>query len=219
MQYNLISADGHVDLRFMPGDVFTSRASTKWKDQVPQIVRTAEGPRWYAEGRDILQRPFGNMANIALPKRGVSQHVDRMYEAGFNDGLEVLNEGAPHPTTPALRLKDLDLDGIDAEVIYGVLGMHRVLGSHELLTEVYKLYNDYVAELCRASPQRLAALACIPNDDPQNAADEVRRAAKLGLKGSDFVAAKAVKAVTQSAVVAQSKRAMGHLLSRAIART
>lgn len=193
MQYNVISADGHVDLRFMPGDVFTSRASATWKDQVPQVVATPEGPRWYAEGRDLLPRPFGNMANIMPPKQGVSHHVDRMYEAGFYEGLDVLNEGSPHPTTPPLRLKDLDMDGIDAEVMYGILNMHRVLENHALLTEVYKLYNNYAAELCQANPQRLAALACIPSDDPHTAAAEVRRAASLGLRGADFAVSKAVK--------------------------
>ena len=193
MQYNLISADGHIDLRFMPGDVFTSRAPAKWKDQVPQIVQTAEGPRWYAEGGDLMQQQFGNVANITPPKRGVSKHVDRMYEAGFYGDSPVLNEGSPHPTTPELRLKDLDMDHIDAEVMYGVLGMHRVIQNHELLTVVYKLYNDYAADICKANPQRLAALACIPNDDPQTAAAEVRRAASIGLRGSDFVVSHAVK--------------------------
>jgi predicted TIM-barrel fold metal-dependent hydrolase len=193
MQYNIISADGHVDLRFMPGDVFTSRAPAKWKEQVPQIADTPEGPRWYAEGGDLMQRPFGNVANIVPPKRGVSKHVDRMYEVGFYDGADILNEGSPHPTTPHLRLKDQEIDSVDAEVMYGVLGMHRVLQSRELLTVVYQLYNDYVAELCQANPERLVALACIPNDDPQTAAAEVRRAASIGLKGADFVASNAVK--------------------------
>ncbi|MCZ6873620.1 MAG: amidohydrolase family protein [bacterium] len=89
------------------------------------------------------------------------------------------------------------LDSIDTEVMHGVLGMHRVLESHELLTEVYKLYNDYVAELCQENPHRLATLACIPNDDPHAAAAEVRRDASLGLRGPDFVAAKAVKPLSR----------------------
>lgn len=48
MQYNIISADGHVDLRYLPGDVFVANAPAKWKDQVPRIIDTDQGPRWYA---------------------------------------------------------------------------------------------------------------------------------------------------------------------------
>lgn len=188
MEYNIISADGHVDLRFMPGDAFTSRASSKWKDRVPQIVDTPEGPRWYADGVDLVTRPFGGLANLTPPKQGVSKHIDRMYEAGFY-------EGAPHPTTPDLRLKDMDIDGVDADIMYGILGMHRLLEDHALLTVTYQLYNDYVSDICKANPDRLLALACIPNDDPHTAAAEVRRAASIGLKGVDFAVATSVKPI------------------------
>jgi predicted TIM-barrel fold metal-dependent hydrolase len=188
MAYNLISADGHVDLRFLPGDVFVANAPAKWKDQVPRIVETDQGPRWYAEGRDLLPLPGGQLARISPLPRGMSKHVDRMYEVGFYDG-------PAHPITPELRLKDQDLDGIDAEVMYGVLGMHRLLQDRELLTVVYKLYNDYVAQLCKANPARLLGLACIPNDDPATAAAEVRRAASIGLKGVDLAPARAVKPI------------------------
>ena len=33
--------------------------------------------------------------------------------------------GRFHPSTPELRLKDQDADGIEAEVIYGILGCLR----------------------------------------------------------------------------------------------
>ncbi len=99
MDYTIISADGHVDLRYMPGDAFTSRASSTWKDRVPQIIDTPDGPRWYADGIDLRSRPAGGLANLVPPARGTSKHIDRMYEAG-------LYEGEPHPTTPDLRRRD-----------------------------------------------------------------------------------------------------------------
>lgn len=188
MEYTIISADGHVDLRYMPGDAFTSRASAKWQDRVPHIKDTPEGPRWYADGMDLLSRPAGGLANLVHPKRGTSQHIDRMYDAGFY-------EGDPHPTTPDLRLKDMDMDGVDADVLYGILGMHRLLADHELLTVTYQLYNDYLADLCKVNPARLLGLACIPNDDPHTAAAEVRRAVSTGLRGVDFAVSTAVKPI------------------------
>jgi predicted TIM-barrel fold metal-dependent hydrolase len=188
MRYDIISADGHIDLRYLPPDTFTSRVPAKWSGPVPRVVDTPKGPRWFAEGRDLAALPLGAQANMVLPKRGMSKHVDRMYEAGFY-------EGPPHPVTPELRLKDQDIDGVDAEVIYGIFSIHRLIQDRELLRVIYQAYNDYAAELCKARPERLVALACIPNDDPLVAAAEVRRAASMGLRGVDFGCATAVKPI------------------------
>ncbi len=179
MDYKIISGDGHIDLRWLPHDVFVSRSPAKWKDLVPQVVDTAEGKKWYVEGKDVAGRPFGGLGNLQNPERGRSAHVDRMYEMGFYDGES-------HPTTPDLRLRDMDIDGVDADVIYGILAMGSIVEDKELLRVIYGMYNDWASEFCNTNPDRLAALACIPNDDPDAAAAELRRAAKLGLRGADF---------------------------------
>ena len=188
MEYKVISGDGHIDLRWLPHDLFVSHAPAQWKDQVPHVRDTPTGKHWFAEGRDLTTRPFGTLANTELPKRGESKHVDRMYELGFYDGQS-------HPTTAALRLKDQEVDGIDAEVMYGVLGISRLLESRELLHVVYEIYNTWAAEFSQTNPARLVALACIPSDDPALAAAELRRSAKLGLKGADFAVSTAVKPI------------------------
>jgi predicted TIM-barrel fold metal-dependent hydrolase len=188
MDYTIISGDGHIDLKWLPHDLFVAHVPAKWKAQAPRVVETTEGKHWWAEGKDLAKLPFGTLANLEPPARGVSKHLDRMYEFGFFDG-------APHPTTPALRLKDQEIDGIDAEVMYGILGISRLLEDRELLHEVYRIYNDWAADFCKTHPQRFAALACIPNDDPARAAAELRRAAKIGLKGADFAVSTAVKPI------------------------
>jgi len=188
MEYTIIPGDGHIDLRWLPHDLFVSHAPAPWKDQVPHVRDTPTGTHWFAEGRDLTTRPFGTLANTEAPKRGESQHVDRMYAVGFYDGQL-------HPTTPGLRLKDQEIDGIDAEVMYGILGISRLVESRELLHVVYEIYNTWAAEFCQANPARLVALACIPNDDPALAAAELRRAATLGLKGADFAVSTAVKPI------------------------
>ena len=192
MQYNLISADCHIDLRWMPHDAFVSNAPDRWKSLVPQLVEAKDGNRWYAEGKDIaaLRLPggFKGIAKTEYPKRGVSRRYDRMHEAGFYDGKL-------HATTPELRIKDQQMDGVDAEVIYGILGIGRVLENRELLRVVYQIYNTWVADFCKTNPERLVGLACIPNDDPEAAGNELRRVAKLGLKGGEFDVSTAIKPV------------------------
>ena len=183
MQNKVISADGHIDLKYLPHDLFVSNAPRGWEDQVPRVLELKEGKSWVAEGVDL-----GTNHNYSLkhPECGESKHIDRMFEAGFY-------EERPHLTTPELRRKDQEIDGVDAEVIYGILGLGTALKNPELVQVVYQIYNTWVADFRKTDPGRFAALACIPNHDPQVAAGEVRRAAKLGLNGADFVVSSAVK--------------------------
>jgi uncharacterized protein len=178
MDYRIISADCHIDMTWMPGDLWVDSAPAKWREHVPQVRQAPDGPRWYAEGKEL--GVFGGLGfGFDRVQRGYSKHVERMFEVGFY-------EGGPHPTTHALRRKDQDLDGIDAEVMYGILGIGLKMTDHELIHAVYEVYNDWAADFCKTNPRRLVGLACIPNHDPDAAAKELRRVAGLGLKGADF---------------------------------
>src|SRR5262249_58299467 len=52
MDYRIISADCHIDMTWMPGDLWVKNAPAKLREQVPHVRETAEGPRWYAEETD-----------------------------------------------------------------------------------------------------------------------------------------------------------------------
>ncbi|HYS18514.1 MAG TPA: amidohydrolase family protein, partial [Candidatus Binatia bacterium] len=178
MSYRIISADCHIDMTWMPGDLWVKNAPAKFRDRVPQVRQTDDGPRWFAEGKEL--GVYGGLGfGFDRVQRGFSKHVERMFDVGFY-------EGGPHPTTPDLRLKDQDLDGIDAEVMYGILGIGLRMQDRELIQAVYEVYNSWAADFCKTNPRRFVGLACIPNHDPAAAAKELRRAAALGLKGADF---------------------------------
>jgi predicted TIM-barrel fold metal-dependent hydrolase len=62
-----------------------------------------------------------------------------------------------------------------------------LIDSAELRGWVDGTYNDWVADFAkRSDPNRVFPLAIIPNTDPKAAAAEVRRCAKMGLKGGDL---------------------------------
>jgi len=46
MEYTIISGDGHIDLRWLPHDLFVSHAPAQWKDQVPHVRDTPTGKHW-----------------------------------------------------------------------------------------------------------------------------------------------------------------------------
>jgi hypothetical protein len=152
MAYRIISADCHIDMTWMPGNLWVENAPARWRDHVPQVRETPDGPHWYAEGQEL--GVFGGLGfGFDRVQRGYSKHVERMFEAGFY-------EGGPHPTTPALRLKDQEIDGIDAEVMYGILGIGQRLHDPELI-QVYEIYNAPGPTSAR-QPRRFVGLACFP---------------------------------------------------------
>ena len=185
MDYNVISGDSHMDMTWMPGDLWERNAPARFRDVAPKVVETDEGLVWVAEGKTL--GVFGGASfGFGVAERGKSKRLDAVFATGFFDG-------EPHPTNPELRLKDMALDGVDAEVLYGVVGVGLRFEDKELTRFVYGVYNDWVADFCKTNPGRWAALAPIPNHDPQAAAADLRRAAELGLKGGEFTVANAAK--------------------------
>ena len=185
MECRVISGDGHIDLRDLPHDIFTSSAPERLRDRVPHVEETNGERHWFAEGRDLTgDTLISRFASLTPPERGLSKHEDRMYEMGFF-------EGARHPANPEMRVRDQEMDGVDADVIYGILGIGEHVEDLEMRRFVLETYNTWAADFRRAAPQRLAPLAELPNYDPEAAAGELRRAAKLGLAGADIAVSSA----------------------------
>ena len=68
---------------------------------------------------------------------------------------------------------------------YGILGIGIRLKDPELVTAIYQIYNDWVADFCKSNPTRFAALACLPNHDPQSRSCRTAARRQAGAKGAD----------------------------------
>jgi predicted TIM-barrel fold metal-dependent hydrolase len=96
------------------------------------------------------------------------------------------NDGAGPPEQ---RLREQDLDGVDAEVLFvGVDGgpnfLRRGIKDDEAYLAVIRAYNDWLAEeYCAVDPDRLIGLGLIPEVDAQSAVAEMEHCARLGLRG------------------------------------
>src|SRR6266851_2399256 len=180
MKYDVISADGHVDLIWLPPDLFTKNAAAALKERMPHVVEGPKGPEWVsAKGAKFgLVNGMGSSGRQYVP--GQIHRSDRMASTGlYDDG----KKGIRRLTEPALRLKDQDRDGVQAEVLYGILGATARLNDHEAATEVLRIYNEWLVDFCKASPERFIGLANIPNHDMEVAVAEVKRAVKRGARG------------------------------------
>ena len=52
MPEKLISGDNHIDLTYLPTDLWSSRAPAKWKLLVPRVEELEDGLHWFVEGQD-----------------------------------------------------------------------------------------------------------------------------------------------------------------------
>jgi len=132
-----------------------------------------------------LSRSSSGRTSAGAASSAIGAVSSGMKEAGFE--WDSYPGASPRPTTPELRIADLDRDGLDKEIIYGCLMVNDLIDEVELRNWVDARYNDWAADFARRSdPNRVFPLAIIPNTDPKAAADEVRRCARMGLKGGDL---------------------------------
>ena len=85
---------------------------------------------------------------------------------------------------PKVQLADMDLDGIDIQVVFPT---HLSLNSEKetaLAVDIARAYNDWLAEFCSADPKRLKGVAMVALQDVNAAVREIRRCVEeLGFIG------------------------------------
>src|SRR5262245_25728533 len=184
MQHLVIAADCHIDLGWLPPDLFMSNARSDMKDRMPRVTEGPKGPAWITKkGANLgLACGMGSAGREYVPGR--IHRADRMAETGlYEDG----KRGIRRLTDPELRLKDQDRDGVQAEVLYGILGATGRVNDPEAVVEVIRIYNEWLADFCSTHPERFAGLASIPNSPIDAAIAEVERVAKRGaVRGLDI---------------------------------
>jgi 2,3-dihydroxybenzoate decarboxylase len=82
----------------------------------------------------------------------------------------------------ARRLADMDAAGIDMQIISLTSPGVQVL-KQDVAVEMARLANDQLAEAIRRHPTRFAGLIAVAPQNPVEAAKEIERGVKLGLKG------------------------------------
>jgi predicted TIM-barrel fold metal-dependent hydrolase len=183
MDYQRISADCHIDLPMLAPDIFTANASAALKERMPYVTDGPDGPYWTCKngGSFGLLNGVGPAGQKLVP--GQNYRVDVMASTGlYEDG----QKGRRHPTDPVLRAKDMDRDGVQAEVIFGILGAATRLNDPIAANEMFRIYNDWLVDFCKHDPTRFIGLACLPYGDIPAAVQEIHRVAKLGLRGVEL---------------------------------
>ena len=185
MQYRRISADCHLDMIWLPPDLFTSEALRALKDEMPYVKEQTDGTKRWIDNNGADYGKAGGVGAVGseyVP--GKQLRVDKMHEAGLYD--DYTKKGQRRPGDPHLRVKELDRDGVDAEVIYGILAACAKMKNPAAANEMLRVYNNFMNNFCSYYPDREIGLACLPYSDIEAAAAEVHRVAKLGMKGVEL---------------------------------
>ena len=86
---------------------------------------------------------------------------------------------------PHARIKEMEVDGLSAEVLYPTL-MLGLFGLHDagLQEACFRAYNDWLLEYCSVERDRLIGIAAISVYDIEHAIAELTRCRKAGLRGA-----------------------------------
>ena len=174
-RYNVISGDGHVET---PPDTFVKYVPEKWKDRAPRLIPLPEGGEgWIVEGQPLLRN---------------GQNIVGRDKIKFSGGTYYNPDGSPaEGDGPAeQRLREQDLDGIDAEVLFPPVFASRFLegiNDPEVYRSMIRAYNTWLAdEYCSVAPDRLIGNAVTPISGIEHAVEELEFVADAGLTSVAF---------------------------------
>jgi len=170
--YNVIDADGHI---LEPVDIWDKYMDPAYRERAPRLILDDNGKeRLLIEGQ-VLGNPKGLGRLGGVGARDGSVPADTMMYA----------DGRPGGFDPHARIKDLDLDGIDAAFLYPSIGLFSgAVKDPKLAAAMCRAYNRWLADYCKLYPDRLFGIAMLPMQSIELAIEEVRFArTQLGMKG------------------------------------
>jgi predicted TIM-barrel fold metal-dependent hydrolase len=166
----IISVDSHIEIA---PDRWTHWVAEQYRGRAPRRIRLADGTDGFVIEGQPMYKGGPNFFAGSTPEtyRPLGVHWEEMPGAG--DGTQ--------------RLRELDEDGLEAEVLFNGVGagmMWRGLSERAAYLALLRGYNDFMAqEFCAVAPDRLLGLGVIPETGLEDAVAELEYCAKIGLKG------------------------------------
>jgi uncharacterized protein len=167
IKHGCVSADNHLRVPYLPGNLWQDRVPAKFKEIAPKVVQASDGRRqWTVEGRAWGFQ--GSLPGAANPYT----------VAGVEEEPE---PGVFRASTPKYRLEDMDRDGVDAEIINGPFETLSTIRDNDLRIACIEAVNNWAKDFYQESEGRLILLYVLPSSGPDEAIRELHRVAKLGL--------------------------------------
>ncbi len=171
MEETIISSDSHV---IEVPDLWEKGLPSSFRDRAPRAYFDEKRDAWMFGSPDVPAQAVG-----ALFMAG---HRPDQRESFQRAGFSVARPGGWDPFE---RMKDMETDGVVAEVLYPSLGLGLYCIADAAYQEaLFRTYNDWVIEYCQKVPDRLYGIALISMFDIDHAIAEMERCKKQGIVGT-----------------------------------
>lgn len=183
IEFPVIDADSHIVLpdddswwRGRIQERYAAWMPTYEDDVLMAEGRVIQGPSATFHGQPTQAAWFGKTQGATYTPGSWAMHDPAAVEV-----LEALRRGGLDPKD---RLAAMDHEGIDMAYIFPskVLGLLPALRSSAFSLEVAKAYNDWAIAYCAEEPDRLKAVAVVPQQDMVLAAGEAERMYTEGVR-------------------------------------
>jgi predicted TIM-barrel fold metal-dependent hydrolase len=168
--YRVVSGDSHLEV---DSKRWIDRVPAEHRERAPRLVRSEDGgDAWLVEGVPLRR----NAADIY---GGKGRDVWRPFGQRYED--------TPGTGPGEQRLKEQDLDGVDAEVLFpgqqAGPRLWRSIADDDAYRAVIRGYNDWLAgDYCSVDRDRLIGVGVLPWTGVDDAIAEMEHCAKAGLK-------------------------------------
>lgn len=176
--YPVIDADGHV---FDGEEVWQNYLDEQYRHRI-KVFKPNDFPEtehfFFVDG-DPIPPLFSIQGRFPMGAGTLVRHTGK--KEGL-PGIKDIYEGATDPQT---RLKDMDREGRDVDILFPSIMLFLLsIRDAELAAAMCRAYNNWLADFCKANPDRLKAVAVVPFQDMQLAVEELKRVAReLGVVG------------------------------------
>lgn len=166
--YRTISVDGHLEIK---PEQWRDWVEPKYRERAPRSFEIDGKTAFLAENSPLYMRTDHNPGTPP--------------EAWTLDDY-VRYEDMPGAGPPEQRLREQDVDGIDAEVLFtgSAINHANQITDDDAYLAVVRGYNEFLAkQYCAVDPDRLIGLGVIPRRGVDDAIAELEHCEELGLKG------------------------------------
>jgi len=162
------------DYHYIAADSHWTVAPEKWAPRVPGRLRDRL-PRRISlpNGGDGFVHPDGGVTH------GGTSHFAGHGPQGFDPRVERYDDEVGYGS-PEQRLKEQDIDGVDAEVLFDFTPRHK---DDDLVKAMVRAQNEWLAEdFCAYAPDRLLGAGKLSNRGVDGDIAEMENCKKLGLR-------------------------------------
>ncbi|MBJ18223.1 MAG: amidohydrolase [bacterium] len=170
-KYQIISGDGHVET---PPESWVKYMPEEYHERAPRLIKLPKGGEaWMIEGQPLIP----NGQNISgrgpvVTEGGSYFNEDGSAAEGAGDAVQ--------------RLREQDLDGIDAEILFPPIFASRAIeniADKDVYRALVRAYNTFLAkDFCSVAPDRLIGNGVVPSTGVDDAIAEIEFLKSIGIE-------------------------------------